>query len=204
MDINNLTRMVKSVVPEGTTPQSLARDILKQVNKRTSDVQMREDLISEAVMALHKCRGAWDPEKGGSFRTFAWSRIRSAVGAYHRDNCRTLNVFSGREGREAYSNSELRHSAHLPTASLHKVIPGTDGLRLEDTIEADTGDDLNMARGMLHEWAASQDERTRQILGAISEGYNMREIGDQLGISRERVRQLVTKIKTRAQTELAA
>ncbi len=92
-------------------------------------------------------------------------------------------------------------STMTPITSIHAVIGGTDDLVFEDTLEDEsTSDpvdaiDREELRAELEELMRTLEPRERQILEwryslEGEEGLTLAEIGDRIGLSRERVRQL--------------
>jgi RNA polymerase primary sigma factor len=96
---------------------------------------------------------------------------------------------------------ELARSSALPVGSLEAPLPGTDDLRLEDALAdpevedpAETHDGRYL-RGALQRELETLTPRERAILEARfgidgGEPPTLEEIGQQMGLSRERVRQL--------------
>jgi RNA polymerase primary sigma factor len=92
-------------------------------------------------------------------------------------------------------------STMTPITSIHAVIGGTDDLVFEDTLEDETTSDpvdsidRDELRAELEELLRTLEPRERQILEwryslEGEEGLTLAEIGDRIGLSRERVRQL--------------
>jgi RNA polymerase primary sigma factor len=92
-------------------------------------------------------------------------------------------------------------STMTPITSIHSVIGGTDDLVFEDTLEDETASDpvdsidRDELREELEELLRTLEPRERQILEwryslEGEEGLTLAEIGDRIGLSRERVRQL--------------
>jgi RNA polymerase primary sigma factor len=92
-------------------------------------------------------------------------------------------------------------STMTPITSIHAVIGGTDDLVFEDTLEDETtadpvdAIDREELRSELEEMLRTLEPRERQILEwryslEGDEGLTLAEIGDRIGLSRERVRQL--------------
>ncbi len=92
-------------------------------------------------------------------------------------------------------------STMTPITSIHAVIGGTDDLVFEDTLEDETtadpvdSIDRDQLRSELEELLRTLEPRERQILEwryslEGEEGLTLAEIGDRIGLSRERVRQL--------------
>jgi RNA polymerase sigma factor (sigma-70 family) len=96
---------------------------------------------------------------------------------------------------------DLARSSSLPVGSLETPLPGTDDLRLEDALsDSEVEDpaethDARFLRGALERELESLSPRERAILEARfgmegGEPPTLEEIGQQMGLSRERVRQL--------------
>ena len=92
-------------------------------------------------------------------------------------------------------------STMTPITSIHAVIGGTDDLVFEDTLEDEStvdpvdAIDREELRSELEELMHTLEPRERQILEwryslEGDEGLTLAEIGDRIGLSRERVRQL--------------
>ena len=96
---------------------------------------------------------------------------------------------------------ELARSSSVPVGSLETPLPGTDDLRLEDALADpevdDPGEihDARFLRNALERELETLSPRERAILEARfgmegGEPPTLEEIGQQMGLSRERVRQL--------------
>jgi RNA polymerase primary sigma factor len=91
-----------------------------------------------------------------------------------------------------------------PIVSAHAVLPGTDDLALEDLLAdedaVDPADEVDRheLRGVLSRAVETLEPREREILEhrfglAGDEPLTLQQIGERLGLSRERVRQLETR-----------
>ena len=100
------------------------------------------------------------------------------------------------------------HASSLPIASTDAPIPGTDDLILEDVIADESvfdpvdGLDRDELRQVLESAVSTLDPREREILRARfaredADIPTLEEIGQRMGISRERVRQLERRALTR-------
>ena len=96
---------------------------------------------------------------------------------------------------------DLARSSSMPVGSLEQPLPGTDDLRLEDALsDSEVEDpaethDARFLRDSLERELESLSPRERAILEARfgmegGEPPTLEEIGQQMGLSRERVRQL--------------
>jgi RNA polymerase primary sigma factor len=96
---------------------------------------------------------------------------------------------------------DLARSSSMPVGSLEQPLPGTDDLRLEDALsDSEVEDpaethDARFLRDALERELESLSPRERAILEARfgmegGEPPTLEEIGQQMGLSRERVRQL--------------
>lgn len=135
--------------------------------------QTKEDLFQAGCIGLIGAAKRFDPSKGCEFSTYAHKGIRNSIWTQ-------LN----------------RDKAHnVKCNSLYGLINGTD-LRLEETLHDNTDHIDSFLTKDQARWVLRQcSSRERFILCKHALGFTYREIGDMLGISRERVRQLNNRAK---------
>lgn len=191
----------------------------------------REDLLQEANMGLVSAVVRFDVDRGLRFTTYAWHWIRMRITRSMLRDGRLIHVPSGKQRlvREAMkigdvTDTSVRDLALAVGASPRELGVGAAALRAEivptcEEWEAgaaqlvcprsiaapDNGPDNERVRAVL----ATMEERERIIIEqrfgfADDEPRTLKEIGDDLGVSRERVRQLqgIALAKLRRQLEV--
>jgi len=138
-----------------------------------------EDLAQLGTMGLLRAIKGFDPERGVTFSTYAAWWIRAFIGRGIADQRRLVRVpVNAQAGVPSEATvavvDELSEGMTRGTAVLSTPPSGTLGVSL----------DAEKA------YAAISDERTRKVVRMRMAGHELHEIGDEIGICRERVRQL--------------
>lgn len=153
----------------------------------------REDLEQQAVLGLIKSADGFDPERGLRFSTFARWWVNAFLTEYVVRNAGVVRP-SLRKGRG-------NRLAGIRIMSLDQPVGGGEAnARLADII-ADEGplpDELAtlaidgaFRASSIGVALARLDQRSRAVVeGRFVEGAQLRVVGDRLGISKERVRQI--------------
>lgn len=177
---------------------------------------LREDLVAVGQVALLRSYQTWDPDRS-KFATWAGLHIRQALS----DFCRRARGQTMGEQRALMAARESRRNHTQLDAEILKVVlrvknrrrvsldanlqganfepsVGPLGDRLsDDRSEADVAEDLfwEQAQRWLHQRLSNGllSDRERFILKERLAGRTLREIGVDLGVTRERVRQLESK-----------
>jgi RNA polymerase sporulation-specific sigma factor len=159
-----------------------------------------EDLIQMGLIGLDKAITDYDPDRGASFVTYAQPKMRAEMGHWRRRQGlvmvprqiqydRTVGRVRLMKNKKVHRSHELAmrraEFALEPTIPIEatdadvSLIPDHDPLELDEQIK-----ELRTA-------VATLDDREREILfRRFREGHLLRQIGDDLELSKERVRQI--------------
>ena len=144
-----------------------------------------DDLVSEGSVGLVKAAGKYDPARGVHFASFAAPYIRRQIEKVLQQESPERRVESRNNGEHRSLDAPL---GAKPNVSLLSILvdgnaPETDG----------------RVYSALHEEAAEKavqdlNERERQVVTAFyglgQESLTLQEIADEMGLKRERVRQI--------------
>ena len=144
-----------------------------------------DDLVSEGSVGLVKAAGKYDPARGVHFASFAAPYIRRQIEKALQQESPERRVESRNNGEHRSLDAPL---GAKPNVSLLSILvdgnaPETDG----------------RVYSALHEEAAEKavqdlNERERQVVTAFyglgQESLTLQEIADEMGLKRERVRQI--------------
>jgi RNA polymerase sigma-B factor len=200
---------------------------LSIARRRCHRVNEREDVEQVARMALIKAADRFDPYKGVSFATFAWSTIEGEIKRYFRDCSSSVHV------NRALRESSLRVSVvadeltntlgRAPTIqelaedaglSVERVIEALELLRTSRPMsldgmhgEEEEGFEISVVdhemdvaddRGFLLGLTKHLSARERRILALrFFEQRSQLEIGNELGISQMHVSRLLNRSLTK-------
>lgn len=141
-----------------------------------------EDLVSEGSIGLIKAAGKYDPERGKPFVTFAAPYIRRSIEDAIRRITGEVPVLSTDESLPIGSNNNY---------TLLNVLEDKDAPQADRQLEQVTlTDDLVRAIDILNE---REQAVIKGCFGVNGERKTMAEIGEELGMKRERVRQIRNK-----------
>ncbi len=143
-----------------------------------SDILSTDDLISEGTIGMMKAAQKYDPQRGKPFVTFAAPYIRQAIEqAISRLDTPT----------DVRSTDESLPRGSRNNYTLLNVLEDKDSPRADAASEQMLSDDMLRGLGRL-------DERQQAVVcryfGIDRERQTMAEIGQELGLKRERVRQI--------------
>ena len=137
----------------------------------------------------------------------AWLRVSAALDRNdERDDPRPLGYIlyaACTQAAHSISRSEIRHvSATVSADAIAAANPDTNnGQSLLDIrssctaapISADPADAYTIRVAI--EQAAADDEKTRELIAQLAAGYTVREIADQLGMSKSAVQRRIDKVR---------
>ncbi len=175
----------------------LVGSIVRQYPKK-----FRDDLRQTGLAKLCYCALHFDASKGFQLSTYVYTPVRVAIWHQYRFLCGEYRRFARKiPGRE---------KAHFIAASNigeHSIPDRMDMLMSERGIWDDPWSELidrEYAAWLVKELTANADERKRYILMERVNGKMLEEIGDVLGITRERVRQIQAKAEEWIRVEFKA
>lgn len=143
-----------------------------------SDILSTDDLISEGTIGMIKAAQKYDASRGKPFVTFAAPYIREAIEKAISKLDTEANVRSTDESLPRGSRNNY---------TLLNVLEDTSSPRADARIEQTLSDDMVSGISRLDE---RQQAVIRRIYGIDCERQTMAEIGMELGLKRERVRQI--------------
>ena len=143
-----------------------------------SDILSTDDLISEGTIGMMKAAQKNDPQRGKPFVTFAAPYIRQAIEqAISRLDTPT----------DVRSTDESLPRGSRNNYTLLNVLEDKDSPRADAASEQMLSDDMLRGLGRLDE---RQQAVVSRYFGIDRERQTMAEIGQELGLKRERVRQI--------------
>ena len=147
-----------------------------------NDLLSTDDLVSEGSIGLMKAADKFDPSRGKPFVTFAAPYIRRSIEDAIRRVTGETPVLSTDESLPVGSNNNF---------TLLNVLEDKDAPNAGQELEQKTlSDDLVSAIGVLNE---REQAVVKAFFGIDEERQTMAEIGEGLGLKRERVRQIRDK-----------
>lgn len=147
-----------------------------------SDILSTNDLISEGSIGLMKAADKFDPSRGKPFVTFAAPYIRKSIEEAISRVTGEMPVMSTDESLPVGSNNNF---------TLLNVLEDKDAPKTDHILEQGTlSDELAQAIGTLNE---REQAVVRKFFGVDCQRMTMAEIGEELGLKRERVRQIRDK-----------
>ena len=147
-----------------------------------SDILSTDDLISEGSIGLMKAADKFDPSRGKPFVTFAAPYIRKSIEEAISRVTGEMPVMSTDESLPVGSNNNF---------TLLNVLEDKDAPKTDHILEQGTlSDELAQAIGTLNE---REQAVVRKFFGVDCQRMTMAEIGEELGLKRERVRQIRDK-----------
>lgn len=156
-----------------------------------------DDLVSEGSIALMNAVLKWDPERTESLVAYAVYDIRKAMEQAIEREGNVVRIPEGKDGRIKSIDAPLR-PGH--TRSLGETMP--QKLQPEPSEDVDN-EAISLS---IDESMASLSERERQVIklfyGIGCPHLTMAEIGDEMGLKRERVRQIRKKAERKMRRPL--
>ena len=147
-----------------------------------SDILSTDDLVGEGSIGLMKAADRYDPSRGKPFVTFAAPYIRKSIEEAISRSSGETPVLSTDESLPVGSNNNF---------TLLNVLEDKDAPKADHEVEQNAlSDDLAEAIHTLNE---REQAVVRKIYGIESERMTMAEIGEEMGLKRERVRQIRDK-----------
>ena len=147
-----------------------------------SNILSTDDLISEGSIGLMKAADKFDPSRGKPFVTFAAPYIRKSIEEAISRVTGEMPVMSTDESLPVGSNNNF---------TLLNVLEDKDAPKTDHILEQGTlSDELAQAIGTLNE---REQAVVRKFFGVDCQRMTMAEIGEELGLKRERVRQIRDK-----------
>jgi RNA polymerase sigma factor (sigma-70 family) len=152
-----------------------------------------EDLIQAGALGLMRALEKFEPERGHQFSTYANWWVRQSIGRAAADQDRTIRLPIGKQA-QLYSRGELKREriksldAELPgyesPTTLYDVLGEAGADPVERLSAAEDREELKAAMLRL-------TERERFVLRQRFWGeLTLQEIGAELGVTRERIRQI--------------
>lgn len=177
-DQEAFNRLVEAVTP-------YAVDLARQYSRRSTD---GEDMAQVAILAVIGAIPRFDSNKG-RLTTFVTSPIIWAL-LNSRDN-----YFSAVHVPRWNDNKRMNRVREFP----RDAIPTTDSHEYEVDDNEEFQDKLASVRYVMKD----MPERWCSVLLKRCEGWSLKEIGDEMGLTKERVRQLVLRATQEVQYRLS-
>jgi RNA polymerase primary sigma factor len=147
-----------------------------------SEILSTDDLISEGTIGIIKAARKYDPSRGKPFVTYAAPYIRRSIEEAIRRVTGETPVLSTDESLPVGSNNNF---------TLLNILEDKDAPKADQELEQRTiSDDLADAIDVLNE---REQAVIKAFFGIGTERQTMAEIGDSLGLKRERIRQIRDK-----------
>jgi RNA polymerase sigma factor, sigma-70 family len=153
--------------------------VITLARQYSNELLSTNDLINEGSIGLIKAAEKFDPSRGKPFVTFAAPYIRHSIEEAIRKVTGETPVFSTDENLPVGSNNNY---------TLLNVLEDKDAPKADLVMEqASLSDDLVRAFDVLNE---REKAVVQGFFGIEGERKTMAEIGEELGLKRERVRQI--------------
>lgn len=147
-----------------------------------SELLSTDDLISEGTIGIIKAARKYDPSRGKPFVTYAAPYIRRSIEEAIRRGTGETPVLSTDESLPVGSNNNF---------TLLNVLEDKNAPKADQELEQRTiSDDLADAIDVLNE---REQTVIKAFFGIGTERQTMAEIGESLGLKRERIRQIRDK-----------
>lgn len=168
-----------------------------------------DDMAQEGIFGLLRAIDLWSPDFKTAFTTYAQFWVKAKMLRHFRDTT-LMHVCKGKNKGASPVPAELFISIEAMTEGLQNGynIPAARRIMaslVDQSASPEEQASLSQARQMVQDKIRllSLPGREQQILGRIAGNeQKLVEIGDRLGISRERVRQLETRLKKTLHREL--
>lgn len=150
-----------------------------------------EDLFQEGWLGLYKAAQRFDPAKGFKFSTYANWWIRHQIQRAIMDKRRTIRVPIHAQNAARDRGERIPYDAlslNVPLDPTNPEAEWIDMLRGEGDPESDA-DSADMAEHVRGAVDALPEMPRRAVRGRFWGDYTLREIADDVGLSRERIRQ---------------
>jgi RNA polymerase sigma-32 factor len=178
------------------------------------------DLIQEGNVGLMQAVRRYDPYQGVKLSSYAVYWIRAYILKYILDNFRVVRLGTTRAQRKLFFrlNREKRElerqgfEASPPLLAERLEVSEADVVDMEQRLaksdlSVDADEELRRVfMGKVKEFASGLGERERRIVDErilAEEPRTLQELGDEFGVSRERVRQLEARVVSQLRTFLS-
>ena len=173
---------------------------IRIATKRVRNHGMRDDIYSAAMLGLIRAVDSFDPSRG-RLTTVVARVIQNGI---YRDAGRHTGTVSLPSSISKSMTPETQKQfamASIGATSIQDIPTNHRGLLTPEHPADDIDDDEKEA---MHQWIETcLSEREREVIQARLDGKKLREVGESLGVSRERVRQIeetaIAKLKQKAQ-----
>lgn len=212
---------------------SAVRHTIINMRNMLSTTIQQEEFFNQGIIALIDCIEKYDPSRGASFTTFIYKYIRGAMLSYMRKNSwLPYRVRVARRGalqaQAELSNKLLREPTDSEMAEFlaiseeelrrrQKEIANADMVSFDDLINvalarsSDTGEeiDASMLREELREVLSKAIDKLsakeKQVIAlCYYENLNLREIGEVLGVSQQRISYIRTNALAKLKVSMMA
>lgn len=149
-----------------------------------------DELKSAAYLGLVKAARRFDPTRGFTFKTYAFTKIDRAMSGLHRLHLRQTG-WRYDDGSGKGKMERLLRFTEWPT--------NEDGEEMEFPSVQDDDLDERLTRQRQRELVldCAKNERERQILIGLLDGESLRQIGERCGLSYGRIQQLYRPLLAR-------
>jgi len=166
----------------------------------------RDDLFQAGWLGLHHAAEKFEPERGLKFSTYATWWIRNAIQRCVMNQRRTVRVPVHAQESARRSGERLPLDALSLDAPFDSADAGSGAWVDLIRAEGDPGDDAernDLSQRIEVAVDALDDREQRIIKGRFWRECTLNEIGADMGVSRERVRQLESKAFSRLRARMA-
>lgn len=137
-----------------------------------------------ALLALADAARLFDPSRGNQFSTYAVHALRRRLWQYARKEWDRLECERALGVQPGYGDGDGTHGASDFTADPLATAPARGPSPEEEAVRRE-------APAVVGRLLASLGERERRVLVMRAEGRTLAEVGEAIGTSKERVRQLI-------------
>jgi len=168
----------------------LVRSVAYALWRRVGRVEM-DDLVSAGMIGLMEAAERYDSERGTSFATFAYQRIRGSI----------ID-----EIRKFATETSSQHDTAAGPLSLSTPVAEAPGLTLIDvTVDPSSPEpDTHAVLGELLRAIRELPAREREMLRLSVAGHTVVEIAQRYGCSESRVSQILVQARLRLEERVAA
>ncbi len=145
--------------------------------------QHREDLIQCGKIGIHRAIQTYQPEKGGNFISWVITYVRKEMIDHINQNIRIVRM----PVNQIYNKQREAQ----PTDTIYSLDDTyiDTGEALYSTIAYDDTEYIETDTSLLKQAISKLKPQYQIIMNMVAEGYDGKQIGEHLGISREAVRQ---------------
>jgi RNA polymerase sigma factor for flagellar operon FliA len=161
--------------------------VVNRIRSRLPVSVSEDELFSAGLFGLMKACRSYDPTRGAEFKTYAYHRIRGAIG----DELRRLD----------YLPRSLRDRARADGREAPAILGIPTDEDGNDCLAAPAGasavDDRDQLEAVRREIEALPEKMRLVMVMYYREGLNMRQIGERLRLTESRVSQIHSHAKAR-------